>query len=49
MDKPSQREDLDHKPENAGKVGGEHKKINQQGEHPRDREPDTTSQPAKPD
>lgn len=39
MKKPSQREDLDHKPENAGKVGGEHKKINQKGEQERTMHP----------
>lgn len=33
--KESDREDLDHKPENAGKVGEEHKRENQQGEKER--------------
>lgn len=34
-DKESKREDLDHKPENAGKVGEKHKQLNQEGEQPR--------------
>jgi hypothetical protein len=35
MPKESTREDLDHKPENAGKVGEEHKQANQSGEQQR--------------
>lgn len=35
MPKESNREDLNHRPENAGKVGEEHKQANQQGEQPR--------------
>ncbi|SEP83529.1 hypothetical protein SAMN03159444_00616 [Pseudomonas sp. NFACC02] len=35
MPKESSREDLDHKPENAEKVGEQHKQANQQGEQPR--------------
>ncbi len=31
----SKREDLDHKPENAGKVGEKNKQLNEQGEQPR--------------
>jgi hypothetical protein len=31
----SNREDLDHKPENAGKVGEKNKQMNEQGEQPR--------------
>ncbi len=30
-DQESKREDLDHKPENAGKVGEQNKRINEQG------------------
>lgn len=35
MPNESNREDLDHRPENAGKVGEQHKQANQQGEQPR--------------
>ncbi len=35
MPKESSREDLNHRPENAGKVGEQHKQANQQGEQPR--------------
>lgn len=35
MTKQSQREDLDHKPEQARKVGEANKQLNQQGEAPR--------------
>jgi hypothetical protein len=35
MTDQSKREDLDHKPENAEKVGARNKQLNQQGEHPR--------------
>jgi hypothetical protein len=35
MPKESSREDLDHKPENAGKVGEQHEQANQEGEQPR--------------
>ena len=35
MPKESTREDLDHTPENAGKVGEEHKQANQSGEQQR--------------
>lgn len=41
MPKESSREDLDDQPENAGKVGEQHKQANQQGEQPR--------HPAQPD
>jgi hypothetical protein len=34
-DKESKREDLDHKPENAGKVGEKNKQLNEKGEQPR--------------
>jgi len=45
----SDRQDLDHKPENAGNVGEQHKKLNEQGEHPRPRspqDPDDENNPA---
>lgn len=32
---PADREDLDHKPENAGNVGEQHKHLNEKGEQPR--------------
>jgi hypothetical protein len=35
MPKQSEREDLDHQPENAGKVGETHKRLNEQAEVPR--------------
>jgi hypothetical protein len=35
MTKQSEREDLNHAPEEAGKVGTTHKQLNQQGEAPR--------------
>lgn len=35
MTEESNREDLNHKPENAAKVGEKHKQANQQGEQPR--------------
>lgn len=35
MTGPSKREDLDHKPENAGKVGEQNKQLNEKGEHKR--------------
>ena len=35
MPKESDREDLNHTPDNAGKVGERHKQANQQGEQPR--------------
>ncbi|MGH8420269.1 MAG: hypothetical protein ACRER8_23825 [Pseudomonas sp.] len=35
MPKESNREDLNHEPGNAGKVGDQHKNANQQGEQPR--------------
>jgi hypothetical protein len=35
MSKESKREDLNHKPENAGKVGEANKNLNKQGEKPR--------------
>lgn len=35
-DQESKREDLDHKPENAGKIGEKNKQMNEQGgEQPR--------------
>ncbi|KPX47270.1 hypothetical protein RA263_06160 [Pseudomonas syringae pv. tagetis] len=40
----SKREDLDHKAENAGKVGEKNKQLNQQGEQPR---PETSPDPQK--
>jgi hypothetical protein len=46
MPKESSREDLDHKPENAGKVGEQHKQLNQQGEH---RRPATPPDPKQQD
>lgn len=42
MQKESNREDLDHKPENAGKVGEKHKQMNQEGEQ--DRRPATPTE-----
>lgn len=38
MAKESKREDLDHKPENAGKVGEQQKQLNEKGEQERPRE-----------
>ena len=35
MPNKSNREDLDHKPENADKVGEQHKQANLEGEQPR--------------
>ena len=35
MPNESNREDLDHTPENADKVGEQHKQANQEGEQPR--------------
>lgn len=35
MSKASNRADLDHTPENADKVGEQHKQANQKGEQPR--------------
>ncbi|WP_268800615.1 hypothetical protein [Pseudomonas huanghezhanensis] len=40
MTQESEREDLNHTAENAGKVGDKHKQLNEQGEHPRPRSPD---------
>ena len=34
-DQESNREDLDHKPENAGKIGEKNKQMNEKGEQPR--------------
>jgi hypothetical protein len=34
MSDKSEREDLNHKPENAGKVGEQHKQLNEEGEVP---------------
>lgn len=45
MTKESQRADLDHKPENARKVGPEHHRLNKQGEQPRN---GTAADPKKP-
>ncbi|CAI3788530.1 hypothetical protein AHFPHNDE_02206 [Pseudomonas sp. MM227] len=45
MDKESKREDLDHKPENAGKVGEQHKRANQQGEKARSPSDEGQSKP----
>ena len=47
MTKESNREDLDHKPENAGKVGEENKRLNQQGEQPRPATPPDPKQRSK--
>ncbi|WP_263263410.1 hypothetical protein [Pseudomonas sp. RIT-PI-S] len=44
MNKQSKREDLDHRPENAGKVGETNKQLNQQGEAQR---PADTKNPGK--
>ncbi|KPZ24273.1 hypothetical protein ALP22_04780 [Pseudomonas coronafaciens pv. porri] len=44
MTDESKREDLDHKPENAGKVGEKNKELNKQGEQPR---PGTSPDPQK--
>ncbi|KPX21545.1 MULTISPECIES: hypothetical protein [Pseudomonas syringae group] len=44
MKDESKREDLGHKPENAGKVGEKNKALNQQGEQPR---PATSPDPQK--
>lgn len=44
MTKQSKREDLDHAPENAGKVGETHKRLNEQAEVPRPIDP---KQPGK--
>ena len=41
----STREDLDHKPENAGKVGEEHKEANQSGEQQRPPESESPADP----
>lgn len=41
MPKESSREDLNHKPENAGKVGEKHKEANQSGEQSRPPQPGT--------
>ena len=43
MTQESKREDLDHKPENAGNVGEKNKELNKQGEQPR---PGTPPDPA---
>lgn len=43
-DQESKREDLDHKPENAGKVGEKNKQLNEKGEQPR---PATEPDPQK--
>lgn len=54
MTKASDREDLKHTPENAGKVGEQHKQANQQGEqprhpeHPKDKVQDTDRNRNKP-
>lgn len=48
MAKESKREDLDHKPVNAGKVGEANKRLNQQGEKPRPTTPpDPKDRPSK--
>ncbi|RMT83866.1 hypothetical protein ALP40_04941 [Pseudomonas viridiflava] len=44
MTQESEREDLDHKPENAGKVGEKNKQLNEKGEQPR---PATEPDPQK--
>ncbi|MDF2643006.1 MAG: hypothetical protein K0R45_2279 [Pseudomonas sp.] len=41
----SKREDLDHKPENASKVGETQKKLNEKGEQPRPRTAPDSQQP----
>lgn len=45
MAKESKREDLDHKPENAGKVGEQQKHLNEKGEQPRPRTAPDSKQP----
>lgn len=44
-DKTSKREDLDHKAENAGKVGSQLKQANQGGEAPRSRSSEDEEKP----
>ena len=44
MTQESERQDLDHKPENAGKVGEKNKQLNEKGEQPR---PATEPDPQK--
>jgi hypothetical protein len=44
-DHESKREDLNHDPANAGKVGEEHKQLNEKGEAPR---PRAAVEPKKP-
>ncbi len=44
MTQESEPEDLDHKPENAGKVGEKNKQLNEKGEQPR---PATEHDPQK--
>jgi len=41
----AKRDDLDHKPENAGKVGETHKELNQSGEEQR---PQNDKRPEQP-
>ncbi|MGE6318800.1 hypothetical protein ACQKEF_00750 [Pseudomonas oryzihabitans] len=41
----AKREDLDHKPENAGKVGETHKELNQGGEEQRPQDSKRPEQP----
>jgi hypothetical protein len=48
VSKESQREDLNHKPENAGKVGAEHKKANQEGEKARSPSSEESEDKSKP-
>lgn len=47
MTNESKREDLDHKPENAGKVGEDNKRLNQQGEQARPATPPDPKQRPK--
>ena len=35
MPEPSEREDLDNRPENASKIGEKNKQMNEKGEQPR--------------
>ncbi|WP_407309939.1 hypothetical protein [Pseudomonas sp. nanlin1] len=48
MNRESQREDLDHQPDNAGDVGEEHKHLNEQGEQPREPESEAPEKGGKP-
>jgi hypothetical protein len=47
MTQPSKREDLDDQEENAGKVGEQHKQLNEGGEQPRSPDSNPDSEPKK--